>query len=325
MPIPATPYIWFNGKLVAWEKATVHVLAHALHYGSSVFEGIRAYETPRGVAIFRLRDHTRRLFDSAKIYRIQIPYTQDQINDGCRQIMAVNALTRGAYIRPIAFRGYGEIGVAPKIDPPVDVALAAWEWGKYLGHESEEAGVDVCISSWQRVAPNTIPALAKAGGNYLSSQLISQEAKRLGFAEGIGLAPDGTVSEGAGENIFIVKDGVLLTPNLAHSVLSGLTRDTVIKLAGVLGIEVRETSIPRELLYLADELFFTGTAAEVTPIRSVDRITIGAGRRGPLTERLQRAFFGLFTGATTDSWGWLDYVDMQNHERNVAAIAAAAR
>jgi branched-chain amino acid aminotransferase len=318
MPIPATPYIWFNGKLIPWEKATVHVLAHALHYGSSVFEGVRAYETPKGVAIFRLREHTTRLFDSAKIHRIQIPFQPEQINEACRQAVAANALTRGAYIRPIAFRGYGEIGVAPKIDPPVDVAVAAWEWGKYLGHESEEAGVDVCISSWQRVAPNTIPALAKAGGNYLSSQLISQEAKRLGFAEGIGLAPDGTVSEGAGENLFLVKDGVLFTPGLAHSVLSGITRDTVMRLARERGIEIRETSIPREMLYIADELFFTGTAVEVTPIRSVDRIQVGIGRRGPVTETLQKAFFGLFTGATADKWGWLDYVDMQAQPRAVA-------
>jgi branched-chain amino acid aminotransferase len=321
MPIPATPYIWFNGKLVPWEKATVHVLSHALHYGSSVFEGIRAYETPRGVAIFRLRDHTKRLFDSAKVYRIQIPFTQDQLNDATREVIAVNSLSRGAYIRPVAFRGYGEIGVAPKIDPPVDVAIAAWEWGKYLGDESAAAGVDVCVSSWQRVAPNTLPAMAKAGGNYLSSQLISQEAKRLGFAEGIGLAPDGTVSEGAGENIFLVKDGVLLTPNLAHSVLGGLTRDTVMTLARQQGFEVRETSIPREMLYLADEVFFTGTAAEVTPIRSVDRITVGAGQRGPITEKLQRAFFGLFSGATHDQWGWLDYVDMKMIARPAAAAA----
>jgi branched-chain amino acid aminotransferase len=318
MPIPATPYIWFNGKLIPWEKATVHVLAHALHYGSSVFEGVRAYETPKGVAIFRLREHTQRLFDSAKIHRITIPFQPEQINDACRQTIAANDLKRGAYIRPIAFRGYGEIGVAPKIDPPVEVAIAAWEWGKYLGKESEEAGVDVCISSWQRVAPNTIPALAKAGGNYLSSQLISQEAKRLGFAEGIGLAPDGTVSEGAGENLFLVKDGVLYTPGLAHSVLSGITRDSVMRLARERGIGIREASIPREMLYIADELFFTGTAAEVTPIRSVDRITVGAGRRGPVTETLQKAFFGLFTGATPDKWGWLDYVDMQAPARVAA-------
>jgi len=319
MPIPATAYIWSNGKMVAWEKATVHVLSHALHYGSSVFEGLRAYETPGGVAIFRLLDHTRRLFDSAKIYRIQLPFSADQINDACRQVIAVNGLAHGAYIRPIAFRGYGEIGVSPKIDPPVEVAIAAWEWGKYLGHESEEAGVDVCVSSWQRVAPNTLPALAKAGGNYLSSQLISQEARRLGFAEGIGLSPDGLVSEGAGENLFMVRDGVLLTPGLAHSALAGITRDSVIRLARESGIEVRETSIPRELLYLADELFFTGTAVEVTPIRSVDRITIGNGKRGPVTERLQQAFFGLFAGSTADKWGWLDYVDMQAKPRVAAA------
>jgi branched-chain amino acid aminotransferase len=320
MPIPATQFIWFNGKLVHWEKATVHVLTHALHYGSSVFEGVRAYETPKGVAIFRLKDHTRRLFDSAKIYRITLPFTTDQVNAACREVIAVNNLSKGAYIRPVAFRGYGEIGVAPKIEPPIDVAVAAWEWGKYLGHESEEQGVDVCISSWQRVAPNTLPAMAKAGGNYLSSQLISLEAKRLGFAEGIGLAPDGTVSEGAGENLFIVKDNVIYTPGLSHSVLSGITRDTVMKLAKLQGLEVRESSIPREMLYIADELFFTGTAAEVTPVRSVDRITVGEGRRGPITERIQKAFFGLFNGHTADQWGWLDYVDMQAKPR-VAAVS----
>ena len=310
MPIPATQFIWFNGKLVPWEKATVHVLAHALHYGSSVFEGVRAYETHKGVAIFRLHDHTRRLFDSAKIYRMSLPFTVGDIDAACRQVIAANGLARGAYIRPVAFRGYGEIGVAPKIEPPTEVAVAAWEWGKYLGHESEEQGVDVWIASWQRVAPNTIPALAKAGGNYLSSQLIGAEARRLGFHEGIGLAPDGTISEGSGENLFLVKDGVLLTPALAHSVLGGITRDTVMRLARERGIEVRECSIPRELLYIADEAFFTGTAVEITPIRSVDRLTVGSGARGPITETLQKAFFGLFTGATADKWGWLDHVDL---------------
>ena len=310
MPIPATKFIWFNGKLVPWEKATVHVLTHALHYGSSVFEGVRAYETPKGVAIFRLRDHTRRLFDSAKIYRIPLAFTGEQINEACRQVIAANELKRGAYIRPVVFRGYGEIGVTPKIEPPTEVAVAAWEWGKYLGAEAEEHGVDACISSWQRVAPNTLPALAKAGGNYLSSQLIGAEARRLGFAEGIGLSPDGTLSEGSGENLFLVKDGVLLTPALAHSVLGGLTRDTVMRLARERGIEVKECAIPRELLYIADEAFFTGTAVEITPIRSVDRLAVGAGKRGPLTETLQNAFFGLFNGKTADKWGWLDYVDM---------------
>jgi branched-chain amino acid aminotransferase len=310
MPIAATQYIWFNGKLVPWEKATVHVLSHALHYGSSVFEGVRAYATPKGVAIFRLSEHTRRLFDSAKIYRIAIPFTPEQLNAAQRDVIAANGLKNGAYLRPVAFRGYGEIGVAPKVEPPVDVAVAAWEWGKYLGAESEAEGVDVCVSSWQRVAPNTIPAMAKAAGNYLSSQLISLEAKRLGFAEGIGLAPDGTVSEGAGENLFVIRDGVIFTPGFAHSVLGGITRDSVIKLARDMGYEVRETSVPREMLYIADEVFFTGTAAEVTPIRSVDRITVGAGRRGPITEKLQKAFFGLFTGATPDKYGWLEPVDM---------------
>ena len=311
MPIPATQYIWFNGKLVPWEKATVHVLTHALHYGSSVFEGVRAYETPQGVAIFRLRDHTRRLLDSAKIYRMSMPFSAEQIDEACRQVIAANALAHGAYIRPVAFRGYGEIGVTPKTEPPTEVAVAAWEWGKYLGHESEEQGVDVCISSWHRVAPNTLPALAKAGGNYLSSQLIGAEARRLGFQEGIGLAPDGTVSEGSGENIFVVKDQVLLTPALSHSVLGGLTRDTVMRLARERGIEVRECAIPRELLYIADEAFFTGTAVEITPICTVDRLMVGTGRRGPVTEVLQKAFFGLFSGATPDRWGWLDHVDMK--------------
>jgi branched-chain amino acid aminotransferase len=310
MPIPATQYIWFNGKLVPWEKATVHVLAHALHYGSSVFEGVRAYQTHQGVAIFRLGDHTRRLFDSAKVYRINMPFPAEQINEACRQVVSMNGLARGAYIRPIVFRGYGEIGVSPRNDPPTEVAIAAWEWGKYLGSESEEAGVDVCVSSWHRVAPNTIPALAKAGGNYLSSQLIGAEARRLGFAEGIGLAPDGTVSEGAGENLFLVKDGVLYTPALAYSVLAGITRDCVMRLARDRGIEVRECAVPRELLYLADELFMTGTAAEITPIRSVDRLPVGNGKRGPLTESLQTAFFGLFSGKTPDKWHWLDPVDM---------------
>jgi branched-chain amino acid aminotransferase len=310
MPIPATQYIWFNGKLVHWEKATIHVLSHALHYGSSVFEGLRAYETPRGVAIFRLREHTRRLFDSAKIYRIQMPVTPEQVNDACREVVAANNLKRGAYIRPIVLKGYGELGVNPKNDPPTDVAVAAWEWGRYLGHDSEAAGVDVCISSWNRVAPNTLPALAKAAGNYLSSQLIGGEAKRLGFAEGIGLSVDGNLSEGSGENLFLVKDGVLLTPALAHSVLGGLTRDTVMRLARERGIEVRECAIPRELIYIADEAFFTGTAVEVTPINSVDRLPVGTGRPGPITESLQKAFYGLFNGQTPDKWGWLDYVDM---------------
>jgi branched-chain amino acid aminotransferase len=306
MPISAAKYIWQNGKLVPWEKATVHVLAHALHYGSTVFEGVRAYATPQGPIIFRLRDHTRRLFDSAKIYHIDIPYSPADISAACKEIVTSNDLVRGAYLRPFAFRGYGEIGVAPKNMPPVETVVAAFEWGAYLGAEGLENGIDVCVSSWQRLAPNTIPALGKAAGNYLSSQLISMEAKRLGFAEGIGLATDGTVSEGAGENLFLIRDGVIYTPGLTSSILQGITRDTVITLAREHGFEVREQAIPREFLYLADEIFLTGTAAEITPVRSVDHTSIGAGKRGPITAALQAAFFGLFSGKTADKWGWLE-------------------
>ncbi|MBM0105692.1 branched-chain amino acid transaminase [Steroidobacter sp. S1-65] len=306
MPINAAKHIWYNGKLVPWDKAQVHVLAHALHYGSTVFEGERAYPTPHGPIIFRLKDHTRRLFDSAKIYHMEIPYTPDEISAACKEIINVNGLTKGAYLRPFAFRGYGEIGVAPKISPPIETVIAAFEWGAYLGAEGLENGIDVMVSSWQRLAPNTIPAMGKAAGNYLSSQLISMEAKRLGFAEGIGLGVDGSVSEGAGENLFVIRDGVIYTPGLANSILQGITRDTVITLARAHGFEVREQAIPREFLYLADEMFMTGTAAEVTPVRSVDKVTIGAGKRGPITEAIQTAFFGLFTGKTADKWGWLE-------------------
>jgi branched-chain amino acid aminotransferase len=298
-----------NGRMIPWEQATVHVLSHALHYGSSVFEGIRVYKTPDGPKVFRLADHIQRLLDSAKIYRMPIVYSHDELASVCKDVVLANDLMSGAYIRPLAMRGYGDVGLAPKPDHPVDVAVAAWEWGAYLGADGLDKGVDVCISSWQRVAPNTVPALAKAGGNYLSSQLISTEAKRLGFAEGIALATDGTVSEGAGENLFIVHGGRLLTPPAASSILTGITRDTVIKLAARLDISVVEQSIPREFLYLADELFFTGTAAEITPIRSVDGIQVGQGRRGPVTGKLQSAFFGLFSGDTEDTAGWLERVE----------------
>jgi branched-chain amino acid aminotransferase len=308
--------IWMNGQMVPWEQATVHVMAHALHYGSSVFEGIRVYKTPDGPQVFRLTDHMKRFYDSAKIYRMPVGYELDALIQVCKDVVSANELVNGAYIRPIAFRGYGEPGLAPKPDHTVDVAIAAWEWGAYLGAEGLEQGVDVCISSWQRVAANTIPAMAKAGGNYLSGQLISTEAKRLGFAEGIALSTDGTISEGAGENVFVIKDGRILTPPSSSSILTGLTRDAVIKLAHRMGITVEEKSIPREALYLADEIFFTGTAAEVTPIRSVDRIEIGPGHRGPITKQLQDAFFGLFSGDTEDTDGWLEPVDSP-------AIAAA--
>jgi branched-chain amino acid aminotransferase len=305
MAIKPTEWIWHNGKLVPWKDANVHVLSHALHYGSSVFEGIRAYATPSGPQIFRLHAHTRRLLDSAKIHRIGIPWSADEINAACREVVLRNGL-RSAYIRPLAYRGYGDVGVVPKDGHPVELAIAAWEWGAYLGPEALEKGVDVCVSSWQRVAPNTIPALAKAGGNYLSSTLVGFEARDRGFAEGIALAADGTISEGAGENLFLVRDGVLITPPGAASILLGITRDSVMTLARDLGIEVREQVLPREMMYIADEIFLTGTAAEITPVRSVDRLSIGTGARGPVTKALQDAFFGLFDGRTADKWGWLE-------------------
>lgn len=319
MSFKGSKLIWMNGRMIPWEQATVHVLSHALHYGSSVFEGIRVYKTPEGPKVFRLTDHIQRLLDSAKIYRMPIAYSVSDLTAVCKDVVLANNLMNGAYIRPLAMRGYGDVGLAPKPDHPVDVAVAAWEWGAYLGADGLEKGVDVCISSWQRVAPNTVPALAKAGGNYLSSQLISTEAKRLGFAEGIALATDGTVSEGAGENLFIVHGGRLLTPPATSSILTGITRDTVIKLAARLGLSVVEQSIPREFLYLADELFFTGTAAEITPIRSVDGIRVGEGHRGPVTEKLQSAFFGLFSGDTEDTAGWLERVE----KPRVAAAAGS--
>ena len=301
-------YIWHNGQLVPWEDATVHVLSHGLHYGSSVFEGIRVYGTPRGPMGFRLGDHLTRMYNSAKLYRMDIPYSGEEITAACHQAVTANGLQEGAYLRPIAFRGMAGLGLTAPADSPVEVAVAAIEWGAYLGAEGLEQGVDVCVSSWQRVAPNTIPSGAKAGGGYLSSQLISMEAKRLGFAEGIGLTTDGMVGEGAGENLFLVKDGRLLTPPTACSILAGITRDSVMHLARDRGLEVVEQAIPREMLYFADELFFTGTAAEITPIRSVDRIDIGPGHRGPITADLQQAFFGLFSGETPDTRGWLEPV-----------------
>jgi branched-chain amino acid aminotransferase len=297
--------IWHNGKLVAWEDATVHVTTHALHYGSSVFEGIRAYRKGEDTVFFRLREHNQRLFDSAKVYRIDIPFSVDQIDDACHEIVAANGLTNGAYLRPLAYRGAVGFGVVAPQGSQVDVSIMAVEWGTYLGPEALENGVDVCISSWQRVAPNTIPAAAKAGGNYLSGQLVGMEAQRLGFDEGIGLAVDGTVSEGAGENLFMVKNGVIYTPPASSSILCGITRDTLITLAAERGYEVVERSLTRESLYLSDELFFTGTAAEVTPVRSVDRLDVGDGKRGPITKTLQADFFGLFNGETKDKWGWL--------------------
>lgn len=306
MAIKPMEFIWFNGQLVPWEAARIHVLAHVVHYGSSFFEGIRCYETPRGPAVFRLTPHMRRLIESARIYRTELPYTLEQLVAAVKETVRANRL-RAGYIRPVVYRGYGEIGVNP-LNNPVEVAIATIEWGKYLGAEAMEQGVDVCVASWHRFAPNTLPALAKAGGNYLNSQLIKMEAIANGYAEGIALDHQGQVSEGSGENLFLVRDGVVYTPPVSASILSGITRDTVITLLGELGVEVRQQAIPRELLYIADELFFTGTAAEVTPIRSVDRLTVGQGRRGPVTTAVQAAFFGLVEGEREDRYGWLEYV-----------------
>jgi len=306
MPINASQYIWKNGQFIDWEDATVHVLSHALHYGSSVFEGIRVYATPDGPAGFRLPEHIDRLFDSARIHRIPMPYDRDTLLSACREAVTINGL-ESAYLRPIVFRGYGGLGLVPGQDVETDVVVAAVSWGKYLGEEAMEGGVDVAVSSWSRPAPNTIPTLAKAGGNYLSGTLISAEAKRHGYGEGIALSSDGLVSEGAGENLFVVRDGQLITPPVASSILSGITRDSILKMASDLDIPVREQSMPREMLYLADEMFFTGTAAEITPIRSVDGITVRCGGRGPITEVLQQRFFGLFDHTTPDIHGWLDH------------------
>jgi branched-chain amino acid aminotransferase len=304
MAISKMDYIWFNGQLVEWDKATIHVLSHVVHYGSSFFEGIRCYETPRGTAVFRLTPHIRRLFDSAKIYRTELPYTQEQLVSAVKETVRANKL-RAGYIRPVVYRGYGEIGVNPG-NNPVEVAIATIEWGKYLGAEAMENGVDVCVSSWTRFAPNTLPSMSKAGGNYLNSQLVKMEALQNGYSEGIVLGTDGYVSEGSGENLFLVRDGVVVTPPVGASILPGITRDTVITLLRDEGIEVRQQLIPREMLYIADELFFTGTAAEVTPVRSVDRIAVGSGKRGPITEAVQSAFFGVVQGEREDRYGWLE-------------------
>jgi branched-chain amino acid aminotransferase len=298
-----TEKIWHNGRLIKWEDAKIHVLSHVVSYGSSVFEGIRCYETSSGPAVFRAAEHARRLVDSAKIYRIALPYTIDELTQAFVEVVSVNNL-KSCYIRPIVLRGYGDVGVLPK-NVPIETYIACWEWGKYLGPEALERGVDVCISSWTRLAPNTLPALAKAGANYMNSQLIRMEADVNGYAEGIALDSSGYVSEGSGENIFVVRDGKIVTPPLGASVLPGITRDSIVKIAASLGIPVVESLVPREALYIADEVFFCGTAVEVTPIRSIDKIQIGAGKRGPLTEMIQKRFFAIVEGTAEDEFGWL--------------------
>ena len=303
-----TEKIWHNGKFIRWQDASIHVLSHVVSYGSSVFEGIRCYETTSGPAIFRLREHVRRLIDSAKIYRVDTGFSIDQLSQAMIDVVAVNKM-KSCYIRPIVLRGYGDIGVLPR-NNPIETYIACWEWGKYLGADALAEGVDVCISSWTRNAPNTMPTLSKAGGNYLSSQLIRMEADANGYAEGIALDTSGFVSEGSGENIFVVRDGRIYSPPLSASVLAGITRDSLITLAREAGIEVVETNILREMLYIADEIFFTGTAAEVTPVRSIDKMKIGSGRRGPITEKLQSEFFGIVNGTASDRFTWLTPVPL---------------
>jgi branched-chain amino acid aminotransferase len=306
MPIQSTANIWHNGQLIPWDKAQIHVMSHVVHYGSSVFEGIRCYTQPGSAGVFRLQEHMQRLIDSAKIYRMPLPYTVDQLSSAVVDVIEANGVAP-CYIRPIAFRGYGEIGVNP-LRSPVDVYIANFPWGKYVpGNE----GADVCVSSWSRLAPNTMPSLAKAGANYMNSQLIRMEAEVNGYSEGIALDVNGYLSEGSGENLFLVRNGVIYTTPLANSVLSGITRNSVITIARQLGIEVVEQALPRELLYISDEAFFTGTAAEVTHLRSVDRILVGDGSLGPITKAIADEFFGIVNGLKPDRYNWLTPVNVK--------------
>jgi branched-chain amino acid aminotransferase len=305
-----TEKIWHNGRFIRWEEATIHVLSHVVSYGSSVFEGIRCYSTPSGPAVFRLREHVRRMLNSAKIYRMEnLGFTADQLAEAMLELVRVNHMD-ACYIRPIVLRGYGEVGVNP-LKNPIDVYIACWEWGQYLGEEALAEGVDVCVSSWTRLAPNTLPALAKAGANYMNSQLIKMEAIVNGYSEGIALDVNGYVSEGSGENIFIVHKDRIYTPPLGNSVLPGITRNSVIHIAQELDIPVIEQIIPREMLYIADELFFSGTAAEITPIRSVDKITVGHGIAGPITKAVRRQFYGIVNGTAEDRFNWMTPVPVK--------------
>ncbi|HBO22316.1 MULTISPECIES: branched-chain amino acid transaminase [unclassified Providencia] len=303
-------FIWFNGEMTPWADAKVHVMSHALHYGTSVFEGVRCYDSHKGPVVFRHREHMQRLRDSAKIYRMPVSYSVEELMEACRKTLRENNLV-SAYIRPLVFVGDVGMGVNPPDGYSTDVIMAAFPWGAYLGEDALDQGIDAMVSSWNRVAPNTIPTGAKAGGNYLSSLLVGSEARRHGYQEGIALDVHGYLSEGAGENIFEVKDGILFTPPFTSSALPGITRDAILTLAKDMGIEVREQTLSRESLYLADEVFMTGTAAEITPVRSVDGIEVGIGRCGPVTKKIQQAFFGLFDGTTEDKWGWLDPINPQ--------------
>ncbi len=309
MAIKESEFVWHNGHLIPWDEAKIHVMAHVVNYGSSVFEGIRCYHTPKGPAIFRLRDHTLRLLQSCKIYRIDVDFSLDELYQATVDLVAANKVSP-CYIRPIVLRGYGQVGVNP-FNSPTEVYIANYEWGKYLGAADCEDGVDVCVSSWTRLAPNTMPTMAKAGANYMNSQLIKMEAIVNGYSEGIALDVNGYVSEGSGENIFVVHKDRIYTPPLGNSVLPGITRNSVIHIAHELDIPVIEQIIPREMLYIADELFFSGTAAEITPIRSVDKITVGHGTCGPVTKTIRKEFYGIVNGAVEDRFNWLTAVPVK--------------
>jgi|SRR5690606_5333849 len=311
-----TEWIWHNGEFIPWASATIHVMSHVVHYGSCVFEGIRCYKTPEGPAIFRMKEHIRRLTDSAHVYRMDSAYDAEALTEACKAIVLKNELEE-CYIRPLLIRGYGAAGLNPAASP-VEAYVICWPWGTYLGDGALERGVDVCVSSWQRPGPNTHPVMAKAGGNYLSSQLIKMEALANGYQEGIALGPSGLVSEGSGQNIFLVRNGKLITPPLDGTLLEGITRDCVITIAKDMGYEVIEQPVPREMLYMADEIFFTGTAAEVTPVRSVDKITIGKGSAGKVTLALQERLLGIAQGRLPDSFGWRTLVRKAQKEVAVA-------
>ena len=311
MAIKKTGKVWHNGKLIPWDNATLHVMSHVVNYGSSVFEGIRCYNPTTGPAIFRANEHIQRLLDSAKIYRIDVDFTRDDLVAAMLDLVRTNGVWP-CYLRPIILRGYGEIGVNP-FNSPTEVYIVNYDWGKYLGTDAEQ-GVDVCVSSWTRIAPNTLPAMAKSGANYMNSQLINMEAIMNGYVEGIALDVNGYVSEGSGENLFVVRQGKLITAPLGNSVLPGITRDSILQLARDLGIPVVEQVIPRELLYIADELFFTGTAAEITPIRSVDKISVGKGITGPITKQFIREFYGIIRGEQPDRFHWLTPVPVSNKQ-----------
>ena len=323
MAFPGTGKIWMNGTLVDWADATIHVASHVVHYGSAVFEGARCYNTPRGSACFRLDAHLERLFDSAKIYRMDPKRSYDEVHQAVIDTIKANAF-KACYIRPLVYRGYHTLGVNP-FPCPVDTAIILWDWGTYLGQDALDNGVDVCVSSWARPAPNTFPTLAKTSANYANSSLIKMEAVTGGYSEGIALDTAGYLSEGSGQNLFVVRDNVIFTPPATASILPGITRDSVITLARDHGFQVREEMLPRELLYIADEVFFAGTAVEITPIRSVDKMPVGNGRRGPITEAVQQAFFDVINGVVADKHGWLEYVYEGEPREAVGAAAKAGR